>query len=1296
MKRWLWRILLSIFGFVLLLCLGMFLLLWTEIGTQFLFIQAQQYVPALHVAQVRGNLLDRLELQGLTYTSPEVNFQSEQTVFAWHSSELLQGKLHLSELKLNTAKVKLPPSTSAPQPIATKPFQKPTLPEIKLPFTLQIDEVGLQKVSVQQGEQPPIEINSVVLQASAENDLNLQKIIIDLPQLKTELSGSFGLQSPHKINLNLKTTAKLPQINVIGNLQLTGDWQKITLSSDAEVSTPALSQPTYLTLKVQSDWEHATIEALDAKLLDGTLNLTGHAQWLPSVQADLTLKAENLLLTPFSPQQLPDNFRLNTNLSAELNGQKLLLKQLQLLAANLQINLHGTALLDPQNPSLDAQLTWENLHYPLKNTNKPLLVQSPQGNFKISGTPQAYQLQLASQIVGQNIPASHWKVEGAGDREQVHISKIHGDLLQGTLDIDGLLQWGLNRPTPQADWKFILVANKLDLDRQWANAPKQFSAELHTQGKLNEFLEAQVDLKHLQGQVQQYLLTALTQLSIKLPLKNPQLAEIKVQNLKVKSGDTQFTMQGEIAQNAALNWELNSPNLAQLVPQAHGKLSGKGSISGALTTPQLKAELHGQQLQFAENRLQNLLAKLEFSLQGNQPLFLQLDINEVQQGKNKVLERAQLKGTGTVGAHQLTADVILPQERIQLALQGGLNLVEQRWQGHIQNLKLVSKLLQTWQTRQNTALSLSAKQVQLAPLCLFGEDNAQLCLQATAIPQGQTSAKLQLSQINFNRLRQFLPPETQITGILNADVSANITADQRIDSKATVKISEGFIKTKIDDEVLQLNHQGGTVNLVISPQGLDAQLAFALDANNALRTKVLLPKFNRLPLKPNQVIQGDLQAHFNKFNLVPMFVPSVENVAGKLNANLQISGSLDNPQVKGLLQLQDANADVPQAGLQLKKLQLMLQGAGQDLQLNASVNSGAGQLRLQGKFNLPSVDKLNGNLSLQGERFEAVNMPFANALISPNLKIEIAPQKIHVQGEVTIPEATLSPPEKEGAVNASDDVVIVNKNANKNKPEPEVAPSAMAISSNVNLIFGDKISFKGAGFSTKIKGRLQVSNQPHKLTSANGELQLVDGLYKAYGQNLKIQRGRIFFTGGPIDNPMLDVRAVREVQDVTAGVKVSGTAQSPQIDLFSEPMLDQTNILSYIVLGKPASQATKGGDNQALLTAMASSAAMDQGDGFAKKIANDLGLDDAGIGSNTQNNPNVPSASSSTTKSSGMGDSALTVGKYLTPELYISYGIGLFDSSTIFKIRYLLSKRWTLETQTGTYSGVDLRYGLEN
>ncbi|MEN9460022.1 MAG: hypothetical protein RIS84_42, partial [Pseudomonadota bacterium] len=338
MKPWLWRILLSIFGLLLLLCLGIFLLLWTEIGTQFLFIQAQQYVPALHVAQVRGNLLDRLELQGLSYTSSEVNFQSEQTVFVWHSSELLQGKLHLSEFKLNTAKVKLPPSAPAPQPTEKKPFQKPELPDIKLPLAIQIDDISLQKLSIQQAEQAPIEINSINLQASVENSLNLQKLLIDLPQLKAELSGNFGLQAPHALNLKLQTSAKLPQVTASGKLEITGDWQKVKLSSDAEISTPALPQPTHLHVKLQSDWEHATLETLDAKLLDGTLKLTGHAQWLPSLQADLNLTSENLLLTPFSPQHLPDNFRLNTQLNAALNGQKLLLKQLQLLAANLQIN----------------------------------------------------------------------------------------------------------------------------------------------------------------------------------------------------------------------------------------------------------------------------------------------------------------------------------------------------------------------------------------------------------------------------------------------------------------------------------------------------------------------------------------------------------------------------------------------------------------------------------------------------------------------------------------------------------------------------------------------------------------------------------------------------------------------------------------------------------------------------------------------------------------------------------------------------------------------------------------------
>jgi translocation and assembly module TamB len=62
----------------------------------------------------------------------------------------------------------------------------------------------------------------------------------------------------------------------------------------------------------------------------------------------------------------------------------------------------------------------------------------------------------------------------------------------------------------------------------------------------------------------------------------------------------------------------------------------------------------------------------------------------------------------------------------------------------------------------------------------------------------------------------------------------------------------------------------------------------------------------------------------------------------------------------------------------------------------------------------------------------------------------------------------------------------------------------------------------------------------------------------------------------------------------------------------------------------------------------------------------------------------------------GVTETMLTVGKYLTPQLYISYGKSLFTGSNLFRLRYDIFKNWQVETQTGSgESGADLYYKLE-
>jgi translocation and assembly module TamB len=374
---------------------------------------------------------------------------------------------------------------------------------------------------------------------------------------------------------------------------------------------------------------------------------------------------------------------------------------------------------------------------------------------------------------------------------------------------------------------------------------------------------------------------------------------------------------------------------------------------------------------------------------------------------------------------------------------------------------------------------------------------------------------------------------------------------------------------------------------------------------------------------------------------------------------------------------------------------MTVQDNGRDtLQMQAQVNSGEGSLNLQGEAKLLSLTDWHAQLKITGNHFEAVNMPFAWALISPAMEVILSPRELKVTGQLIIPQAAITPPEAaSGTVSASTDVVILNPANPPTTDEKKL--ESWPVRSDLKIILGDQVTFKGAGLKSRLSGSLRASNQPGKVTVGNGEL-LIDGIYKAYGQDLTVAGGRIIFTGGPIDNPGLDIRAFRRIYqrgsreatgsgtsirsdtEVIAGVHIHGLVKSPELTLYSRPALDQSNTLSYIVLGKPVSQAS-GEEGKALLGAALASQFQGSGDSLTQKIANQFGLDEASISS-----------------TGGVTESELIVGKYLSPELYISYGVGLFDARTVLRIRYQLSKRLTLETETGTQSGVDLRYSFEH
>jgi translocation and assembly module TamB len=307
---------------------------------------------------------------------------------------------------------------------------------------------------------------------------------------------------------------------------------------------------------------------------------------------------------------------------------------------------------------------------------------------------------------------------------------------------------------------------------------------------------------------------------------------------------------------------------------------------------------------------------------------------------------------------------------------------------------------------------------------------------------------------------------------------------------------------------------------------------------------------------------------------------------------------------------------------------------------------------------------------LTGKNFQFVNRPDIQALGSPELDFSGAPDQIQVHGKIEIPEALITGGPVQGIKKASPDVVIVDA--------PPALPSGQAfpIQGEIVLGFGEKVRVKVEGLNTLLKGNVRVTLKNSKDLKAEGEIRADQGVYLVQGSKLEIIRGRLIFRGSP-DNPGLDILAYRTIRgrqrledwvdEVKAGVVVTGTVRTPLVRLYSQPTMTESDIMSYILFGTPMGRGTDRTD----LAILGKAARVLVGERAETSLISRLDLDSLDI------------------QSSG-GDvsrSIVTVGRYLGPRLYLGLGGSLFSNTYQIILRYALTPRLEVETKGGTQSG---------
>jgi len=429
------------------------------------------------------------------------------------------------------------------------------------------------------------------------------------------------------------------------------------------------------------------------------------------------------------------------------------------------------------------------------------------------------------------------------------------------------------------------------------------------------------------------------------------------------------------------------------------------------------------------------------------------------------------------------------------------------------------------------------------------------------------------------------------------------------------------------------------------------------------------PKVAEPPLDIDVVIKA---LHLSA---LPVALPQGLSVAGQVSGALRVSGNLKQPKANGQLMWQDGEVKLPEFAIDWRPITLKTNFTGDRV-------NWVGDLRdqEQGRATLTGTALLSkdwqATLQIQGEQLSAGLRPMARFRFSPDLTLDASAKAVKIRGQVQVPFARVKLEDfKAAAAKPSADAVIV-MNRQGQDPRLKTTPlEAMAIDAYVTILMGDDVRVSGRGLDTSLQGRLAVTQSPGSFVAANGELRFgSDAFFEAYGQRLTIRTGRFLFAG-PIGRPDINLEAVRVVDDVTVGLRITGRTPNTSASLFSDQSMSQEEMLSYLVLGRSLSNTGSPTPAEQQALALGAALKLTGRTGIFEKLGSQLGVE--GFALSTEGDSS---------------DTKVAISGNLSKKLFISFGIGLFDQSQSVKLRYRLSPKLSLEALTSLESAVTLFY----
>ncbi|PPC88726.1 MAG: DUF490 domain-containing protein [Methylotenera sp.] len=786
--------------------------------------------------------------------------------------------------------------------------------------------------------------------------------------------------------------------------------------------------------------------------------------------------------------------------------------------------------------------------------------------------------------------------------------------------------------------------------------------------------------------------------------------QINVIDLNANIASNIFKATGSLgAADSVLEWRADLPQLSTFGREFSGQAVASGSLAGTFENLALRLKLTAQKLQLPNKiQLEKLDGQATIMADTNGAVDAIFNADGLKVAQNPVMNAAlSLQGTRVAHQLKLTANSqqkILPFQ-FETLLQGGLN--GDTWQGFIQSLQLKGETPVTLQAPAK--LSATLQDVTLGNAVL------QLTKGRIEIDGLQAGRKGFVSQGKLSQLAlDDIPPSVftlpaRLKGNPVFSGYWNINALESVNAQAQFKLDSGDLSLSDSTGVAKpLGLQNLSADLKVVNNQSD--LMWLLDGTQLGHfdghVKTILTRVESgFALMADAPLNISSNAQLNTLAWLPLSDSLADaQLDGVLSMILSADGTMQKPNLRGNAMGKNLQFILPSQGVALTDGTLQASFENDQLQIKEAVwKGGSGYLRTNGTLQLINQQALNLQPSIAlnwvAEQFTVLSGADRLLVLNGAGKTTLADDLLTISGDFKVIKGLVGLPDDD-VPTLADDVVVLGRTEIVNDDALKI------LLNNLRIDLGDDFTLRGRGLDAQLSGALTLVGLTQYLPHTEGTIRIKKGTYTAYGQVLNITRGVIAFTG-PIDNPSLNIRAMRNapsnndsiiksnaeassngdtvtgsnfsqttssaLQNVNAGVEITGNGLNPAVKLVSEPNVTDTEKLSWLLLGRGTNQA--GSSDFAMLSLAAGAVLSDENSlPLQTKLARAAGLDELSFGG------------------ADADTASLTFGKRLSSQLYLSYQKSVSGLLDVARLTFNITPRWALQAETGTESAVDALY----